>query len=415
MNFTELSKKLTKKLDNKEKKDNGIYFTPQSIIKRIIDIVKKEKNVKFKNILEPSCGSGEFLNVLRLEFKTANITGIEFNKTIYNEISQIYNETNIKVLEGDYIKQPCEQYNLIIGNPPYYVMNNKNVPGEYKEYITGRANIFILFIIKSLNLLVEKGIMAFVLPVSFLNCYYYDKVRKLLNETCKILEIEICENDKFLGTQQKTISLIVQKVKNNNSNYVLEKEGFTVFNTKTGIKKLRELYISSKSLNEMGFNVRVGKVVWNQVKDKLTNDETKTRLIYNSDIINNKLEIKKYKNEAKKNYIDKNGKREALLVVNRGYGKGTYKFSYCLINMDKEYLIENHLICIESKEEMEKALLLEKYRIIIESLENDKTIEFVKLYFGNNAINTTELNYMLPIYLFNTPTNISNTSSISKS
>jgi hypothetical protein len=240
--------------------------------------------------------------------------------------------------------------------------------------------------------------MAFVLPVSFLNCYYYDKVRKLLNETCKILEIEICENDKFLGTQQKTISLIVQKVNNNNSDYVLEKEGFTIFNTKTGIKKLRELYISSKSLNEMGFNVRVGKVVWNQVKDKLTNDETKTRLIYNSDIINNKLEIKKYKNEAKKNYIDKNGKREALLVVNRGYGKGTYKFSYCLINMDKEYLIENHLICIESKEEIERALLLEKYRIIIESLENDKTIEFVKLYFGNNAINTTELNYMLPIY-----------------
>ena len=149
----------------------------------------------------------------------------------------------------------------------------------------------------------------------------------------------------------------------------------------------------------MGFNVRVGKVVWNQVKDKLTNDETKTRLIYNSDIVDNKLTIKQYKNEAKKNFISKEGKTHPLLVVNRGYGKGKYKFSYCLINMEKEYLIENHLICIESKEDMTKNMLLEKYRIIIDSLENEKTNQFVELYFGNNAINTTELNYMLPIFI----------------
>jgi hypothetical protein len=32
------------------------------------------------------------------------------------------------------------------------------------------------------------------------------------------------------------------------------------------------------------------------------------------------------------------------------------------------------------------------------SLENEKTIQFIKLYFGNNAINTTELNHILPIY-----------------
>jgi hypothetical protein len=400
MNFTELSKKLTRELETTEKKNNGIYFTPQTIINRIIKKVKEMKLKKQIKILEPSCGSGEFLNILNSEYKKANITGIEFNKKIYDEISQVYKSSNIKIIEGDYIQQSNGvQYNLIIGNPPYYVMKNKDVPDEYKEYIVGRANIFILFIIKSINLLVEKGIMAFVLPISFLNCHYYDKVRKLINETCKILEIELCNKDKFLGTEQKTLSFIIQKVEHDNSSYVLIKEGFTIFNTKPGIEKLKELYTSSKSLNEMGFNVRVGKVVWNQVKDKLTNDETKTRLIYNSDIVDNKLTIKQYKNEAKKNFINKEGKTNPLLVVNRGYGKGKYKFSYCLINMEKEYLIENHLICIESKEDMTKNMLLEKYRIIIESLENNKTIEFVKLYFGNNAINTTELNYMLPIFI----------------
>ena len=38
------------------------------------------------------------------------------------------------------------------------------------------------------------------------------------------------------------------------------------------------------------------------------------------------------------------------------------------------------------------------YNNIIKSLQNEKTIEFIKLYFGNNAINTTELCEILPIY-----------------
>ena len=38
------------------------------------------------------------------------------------------------------------------------------------------------------------------------------------------------------------------------------------------------------------------------------------------------------------------------------------------------------------------------YEKVIKSLKDERTQEFIKLYFGNNAINTTELNYILPIY-----------------
>jgi hypothetical protein len=34
----------------------------------------------------------------------------------------------------------------------------------------------------------------------------------------------------------------------------------------------------------------------------------------------------------------------------------------------------------------------------MKSLSNKKTQEFIKTYFGNNAINTTEINYILPIF-----------------
>jgi len=39
------------------------------------------------------------------------------------------------------------------------------------------------------------------------------------------------------------------------------------------------------------------------------------------------------------------------------------------------------------------------YERIISSLENPKTIEFIKLYFGNNAINTTELAHIVPFFI----------------
>jgi len=233
-------------------------------------------------------------------------------------------------------------------------------------------------------------------------------VRKFINETCTIISIECCGGDKYLETQQETVLFIVAKSGENmagsvadierNRRFVLEIGSFTIFNTEERMKELKKLFVGSRSLKELGFNVRVGKVVWNQVKNLLTDDGMKTRLIYSSDIVDNMLSMKKYKNIAKKNYINKKGRTGLLLVVNRGYGKGKYKFSYCLCNMEKEYLIENHLICVEREDLGEKDELQERYEKIMRSLENEKTKRFVELYFGNNAINTTELNFILPIY-----------------
>ena len=136
------------------------------------------------------------------------------------------------------------------------------------------------------------------------------------------------------------------------------------------------------------------------MKPILTTDSTKTRLIYNSDIVNSELTIKTYNNTSKKNYIDKEGITGPLLVINRGYGKGKYIFEYCLINQDGfEYLIENHLICIFYNKKVSDDELVSLYKKIICSLCNDKTKQFINLYFGNNAINTTELNNILPIYV----------------
>lgn len=487
--FTELSIKLTKELKNNTIKEEGIYFTPQSIINKNLEIIKKQNNLSIKSILEPSCGSCEYINLLNNEFKGCTIVGIENNEIIYEGIKDLYNShSNIKLLKKSYLDvDETNKYDLIIGNPPYFVIVDKKEKGNannnntyyktiidniktknklYKSYYDGRANMFILFILHSLNKLNNNGILSFILPVNFINCLYYQKLRKYIYHNYKIIDIINCNTDKYLETQQDTIIFIIQNNNNlntlhkdintqtnnntiiqNNDKFSICKNNYTIFNTNENIIKLNKLYEeNTKTLNDLNFKVSIGSIVWNQCTNYYTTNKTnkinktetkdskekkettettdtkettenksilfnadeytendgkiKTRLIYNSDIVNKQLVFKKYNNEHKKNYINKEGYNEPLLVLNRGYGKGKYKLDYCLINQEDNYLIENHLMCIKHTTEEDKKKLIELYNEVIKSFNNTKTNEFIELYFGNNAINTTELQHILPIFTY---------------
>ena len=470
--FDELSSKLTKELSKKTKKESGIFFTPPITVSSTLEKLKEyftNKKNKIKTILEPSCGSCEFIKAINEKYPTVNITGIEFNKTIYEAIKDKYDKETISLLNENFLTYSTQiLFDLIIGNPPYFIIKkmkeekkeeDKQLEAnkydiKYNEWFDGRPNIFIIFILKSMDLLKDNGILCFVLPKSFINCLYYNKTRQRIYDHYEILDITECD-DTYLETQQPTIVLTIKKktndtIKKKNDKYTLKKSNNLIFGTPTNITELKILYEESKTLHDLNFKVSVGTVVWNQCKDILvgkvdktrpkkfkkkesttttttnteettstteettsTTEETtstteesiavkyNTRLIYSSDIKNNKLlEPKTYKAHGKKSFIDKKGIKTTTLLVNRGYGVGSYNFQYCLLK-DETYLVENHLICINYKDntkKIEETELIAKYNKIIKSLEHEKTKKFIKLYFGNNAINTTELNQILPIY-----------------
>ena len=398
MEYSLISKELTSKLSKIVKKNNGIYFTPPSCVNNNIKLLQPYLKSTI-NVLEPSCGSCEYITALHKLFPHLIITGIEYNETIYQSILQLNND-KINIKNIDYLKYETDvKYDLIIGNPPYFVMKKEDVDKSYHTYFEGRPNIFILFIIKSIKMLNDDGILSFILPKNFLNCLYYDKTRKYIGKHFQILNIIECNDDKYIETQQDTIILIIQKTRScNNTAFILEINNYTIFTNQDNSKKIKKLYKNSKSLLELGFKVSVGNVVWNQCKGLLTDDESKTRLIYSSDIENNTLIKKKYSNDDKKNFINKKGIKRPMIVINRGYGVGEYKFNYCLIDETNEYLIENHLICIECNTDLPHDKLIILYKKILLSLNDKRTIEFITIYFGNNAINTTELNNILPIY-----------------
>lgn len=395
--YSDLSISLTKQLGKEEKKNGGIYFTPPTTVIKTLELLKPYMK-SIKNVLEPSCGSCEYILELS-KHSDIRIVGIEFNKTIFELIKSLENDS-VTLINEDFMLYDSElKYDLIIGNPPFFVMKKKDVEKSYYDYFEGRPNIFVLFIIKSLSMLNENGILSFILPKNFLNCLYYDKTRKHIENNYEILNIVEC-NDNYIETQQETILLMVQNKKPTQTNHIMNIGGYTIFGTVINIEKIKSYYIDSKRLCDIGFTVSVGNVVWNQCKSILTSDNTKTLLIYNSNIKDGKLEIQNYKNKEKKNYIDKPGNTETVLVINRGYGVGKYIFTYLLVNENDniEYLIENHLICIKYTQKIEKKPLIDMYKKLIKSFENKKTKEFIQLYFGNNAINTTELCSILPFY-----------------
>ena len=403
--FSHLTLEITKSLTKSEKKEFGIFITPLSIIERLNNCVLDhlgDKKLSIKRILEPSCGTCEIVNHCDNCYTGVTIDAIEFNNKIYDRIKDLTFKNVVGLSRCDFLKFNTDiKYDLIIGNPPYFVCKKSDVPKEYEEYIHGRPNIFGLFILHSLSMLSPGGVLAFIIPKSFLNSLYYSQIRNYIKNTCTIIKIDdYSDLNDFIDTEQSTFGLIVQKnvapIAASECQYSMLFNGNFIFTDNS--QTLKEIFEGSTTLEKMGLKARTGQIVWNEHKDELTDDNENTILIYNSNITNdNCFVIKEFKNDEKKQYINKDGRIDPVLVVNRGNGNSTYKLNYALIEKGP-FLIENHLNEIYSPKKMEKKKLLEIYSKITNSFKNPKTKKFIELFLGNNGLSKTELETIFPIY-----------------
>lgn len=404
--FSEFTIKVTKSLSKEEKKNYGIFISPNSIITSLFSTIQSHLQndlSQIKRILEPSCGTCEIVQYCDNMMTDLQIDGVELNATIFNSIKDLPFNNNVKLYNQDFIKYKSDSlYDLIIGNPPYFVCKKGDIPKEYEEYIYGRPNIFGLFILHSLNLLKPGGILAFIVPNSFLNSIYYSKIRNYIKNTCSIIKIDdYSKLNYFMDTEQSTFGLIIQKnvinLKASECKYsMLINYNYIFTNDWT---QLSEIFEGATTLENLGLKVRTGQIVWNEVKKELTDDEQDTLLIYNTNISkDNSLEIKKFRNDEKKQYISRDGRIDPVLVVNRGNGNSNYKMNYTIIKQGP-FLVENHLNEIYCPKSIKKEDLMKLYEKIIKSFENPKTKKFIEIFLGNNSLSKTELETILPIYL----------------
>jgi len=412
--YSQFSFDVTNQLTKKEKKDGGIFITPNVIIQKLVNSILKhssDNNIIIQRILEPSCGTCEIVNYCDNIFNGVHIDAIEFNDKIFECIQGLSFKNNVTLLKQDYttFSSPIK-YDLIIGNPPYFVLEKGyNVPEQMKLYISGRPNIFGLFIIQAISMVAPNGIIAFIIPKSFLNSVYYSKIRNYIKETCTILEIIDFEKDnKFIDTQQSTFGIILKKevIEQLDCNYSIKfGDNFMFTNDSIFLKKLFE---GSTTLKKMGLSVRTGNIVWNQHsidnKEKnpvlLTEDDNETVLVYNTNLTKeHTIELKIFGNEKKCQYIKKEGRIDPVLVVNRGNGNSKYVLNYALVSNIGPYLIENHLNEIYCTKKIKKEDLISLFNKIITSFNNPKTKLFINTFLGNNGLSKTELETIFPIYL----------------
>jgi adenine-specific DNA-methyltransferase len=405
--FRELSRELTKVLDKKHKKDNGVFFSPRSYRQKLWNIVKANVSSTPSKVLEPSFGAGEFIFDALEIYPNVIIEGVELNKQLYDAVSTDIGQQykNIKLHQKDFLEFTTDtKYQLIIGNPPYVVI--KNIPNEYRHVMTGRPNLYCCFLYKCINMLDNDGILAFVLPKSILNTSYYDKLRHYICQQCCILDIiEMDEGtSKFKDTQQATVGLVLQKCSksNNDAHFVVHKNDKVLFSP---YYKDIQAYMSNPCLHDLGIQVKTGSIVWNQVKKTLTNNPKEGKLLlYMSNMKDGKFVPLATKDADKKQFCKTNKPLiyGPVILMNRGYGNTTYKPSMLFVEnvIDYEgykdgFLAENHVNVLYPYNEQGKSIIKNVY----DYLQSETCMKFIQMYSGNGAMSKTEIETMLPIIL----------------
>lgn len=393
--YTKESIDYLKNTDIKKRKKLGQYFTPKSIRELLLSKLSKKDNA---DILDPACGSGEFLLSCKKYFKNPILYGFDIDKKLINISSKLVKNASIKNFDFLNIDINKKKYDYIIGNPPYFELKlNEEIKKKYFDIIKGRVNIFSLFIKTGLDLLKDGGYLAYVVPPSMNNGAYFSKLREYIIKNSSLEYLHIIDGaDNFHLANQKVMLIILKKTNSKKSSkYLFKKNGITIF---TEDKKfLNKAYKNTVSLKDIGYTVKTGGIIWNEHKEKLTNDKNNsTLLIWASNINNGKIIIgyTKGKPQYIKNISNDLIIKSRVVVVNRITGSSKDINIKAAIVNEKEFVCENHVNVIYMSKNANCNYSLED---IFKALQDKTNIKVMRLISGNTQISKTELERLLPI------------------
>ena len=239
------------------RKSKGSYYTPAKLVNTLVQqSLNSLEDVLSQKILDPCCGSGNFLIKLfialveraegsglsREEAEKKVMTTIlngydidpiavvlaKLNLVLLLDVSLENHQAITEILQSLdlHIKQKntlenngrlfgaagsCS-YNLVIGNPPWgYSFSKEEIKAYRNSFISAKMSVesFSLFIEYGLSILEEGGLLAFVLPEALLNVNIHSSIRRLLLEKTRILQINVLGHQ-FSQVFTPTITLLAR-------------------------------------------------------------------------------------------------------------------------------------------------------------------------------------------------------------
>ncbi|MBR0230740.1 MAG: N-6 DNA methylase [Clostridia bacterium] len=183
------------------------FFTPPVVIKAIYQTLE---NMGFKNgnILEPSCGIGNFMGLIPDSMSESKIYGVELDSISGRIAQQLYQKNNIAVQGFESTELPDSFFDAAVGNVPF---GQFKVPD--KKYDRYNFNIHDYFFARTLDKVRPGGVIAFIT-----SRFTMDKenpaVRKYIAQRADLLGAIRLPNDTFksaAGTDVTTDILFLQK------------------------------------------------------------------------------------------------------------------------------------------------------------------------------------------------------------
>jgi len=183
------------------------FYTPPAVINAIYKAME-QMGFREGNLLEPSCGIGNFIGMLPKSMDNAKVYGVELDTVSAGIAQQLYQKSSIAAQGFEEVNVPDSFFDGVIGNVPFG--DFKVADKRYDKY-----NFFVhdYFFAKSLDKLRPGGVIALVTSKGTMD-KTNSSVRKYIAQRAELLGAIRLPNDTFkgnAGTEVVSDILFLQK------------------------------------------------------------------------------------------------------------------------------------------------------------------------------------------------------------
>ena len=183
------------------------FYTPLEVSTAIYKVLE-QMGFQEGNLLEPSCGIGNFIGMLPKSMENAKVYGVELDTISAGIAQQLYQKSSIAAQGFEEVNVPDSFFDGVIGNVPFgdFKVSDK----RYDKY---NFLIHDYFFAKSLDKLRPGGVMALVTSKGTMD-KENSNVRKYIAQRAELLGAIRLPNDTFkgnAGTEVVSDILFLQK------------------------------------------------------------------------------------------------------------------------------------------------------------------------------------------------------------